>query len=768
MIAKVDDKFTKLKVMESLQEDAYKGIARIDGATMKELGVRPGDVILIVGSRETVAIIDRGYPADVGEQIIRIDGIIRRNAKTGIGETVNVKKADIKEAKKVIIAPAQKGIMVQASQGAVDNLKRGMLGRAISTGDLVSIGGSQRRRDLMEGSFAQQIFGEAFGFGNMQFGFGGFETKFVVVSTMPKQPVIITESTELVLNPKAVEISEERVPDVAYEDIGGLDEEIKKIREMVELPLKHPEIFSRLGIEPPKGVLLFGPTGTGKTLLAKAVATESEANFILLNGPEIMSKFYGESEKRIRDLFDQAEKSAPSIIFIDEIDAIAPKREESFGEVERRVVSQLLTMMDGLKSRGRVVVIGATNMPNSIDPALRRPGRFDREISIGVPDKKGRLAILKIHTRNMPLTKDVNLDDLASISHGFVGADLAALCREAAMNVLRRLLPDLKLKEDVPIDPSLLEKLRVTEKDFHEALKFVQPSAMREVLVESPNVKWSDVGGLENIKRELKEAIEWPLKHPEAFKRIGIKPPKGILIYGPPGTGKTLLAKAVATESESNFIQVKGPSLLSMWVGKSEEGVRKVFERAKQVAPCIVFFDEIDALASTRGREVGNNVTERVLNQLLAEMDGIEELHDVVVVAATNRPDMLDSALLRPGRFDRIIGIYAPDKAEREAIFKVHTKNMPLTKDVNIKLLAEKTPGCSGADIEAICKEAGMLALREDIKAKEVKKKHFDAAMKKVGASITEDTIKRYKDIETHYLRSARAALDRTPQSYTG
>lgn len=770
MITKIDDKTIKLKVMEALQEDAYKGIARIDSATMKELGVRPGDVILIVGSRETVAIVDRAYPADIGEKIIRIDGIIRRNAKTGIGEIVNVMKADVKEAKKIIIAPAQKGIMVQASQNAIENFKRGMLGRAVMHGDLVSIGGSQRRRDLMAGSFdelAQQIFGEAFG--SMQFGgFPGFETKFIVVSTTPKQAVIITESTELVLNPKAMEIVEERVPEVTYEDIGGLDEEIKKIREMVELPLKHPEIFSRLGIEPPKGVLLFGPPGTGKTLLAKAVATESEANFILLNGPEIMSKFYGESEKRIRDLFDQAEKSAPSIIFIDEIDAIAPKREESFGEVERRVVSQLLTMMDGLKSRGKVVVIGATNMPNAIDPALRRPGRFDREINIGVPDKKGRLAILKIHTRNMPLTKDVDLEELAGITHGFVGADLAALCREAAMNVLRRLLPNLKLKEDGPIDGTLLEKLRVTAKDFREALKFVQPSAMREVLVESPNVKWQDVGGLEQVKQELKEAIEWPLKYPDSFKRIGIKPPKGILIYGPPGTGKTLLAKAVATESEANFIQVKGPSLLSMWVGKSEEGVRKVFERAKQVAPCIVFFDEIDALASTRGRDIGNNVTERVLNQLLAEMDGIEELHDVVVVAATNRPDMLDSALLRPGRFDRIIGIYAPNKTEREEIFKIHTRNMPLAKDVNIKLMAEKTEGCSGADIEAICKEAGMLALREKIEAKEVKKKHFDAAMKKIGASITEDTIKRYKSIETNYLRSARAALENHKHTYTG
>ncbi|MEM2933257.1 MAG: CDC48 family AAA ATPase [Candidatus Pacearchaeota archaeon] len=773
MITKADENFVKLKVMEALQEDAYKGIARIDAATMKQIGVRPGDVIVISGARDTVAIVDRAYPADIGEKIIRIDGITRRNAKTGIGEIVTVTKADIKEAKKVIIAPAQKGIVIQASPAAIENLKRGLLGRAVMSGDLVSIGGSQRRRDLMGDSFEDlfNIFGEAFG--GTQFGFPGFETKFIVASTIPKQAVIITEATELVLNPKAVEIIEERVPEVTYEDIGGLDEEIKKIREMVELPLKHPEIFSRLGIEPPKGVLLYGPPGTGKTLLAKAVATESEANFILLNGPEIMSKFYGESEKRIRDLFDQAEKNAPSIIFIDEIDAIAPKREESFGEVERRVVSQLLTMMDGLKSRGRVVVIGATNMPNSIDPALRRPGRFDREISIGVPDKKGRLAILKIHTRNMPLTKDVDLEELASITHGFVGADLAALCREAAMNVLRRVLPALKMKEknglEVQISPEILEKLKVTAKDFREALKFVQPSAMREVLVESPNVKWSDIGGLDKVKQELKEAIEWPLKHPEAFKRIGIKPPKGILLYGPPGTGKTLLAKAVATESEANFIQVKGPSLLSMWVGKSEEGVRKVFERAKQVAPCIIFFDEIDALASSRGREIGTHVTERVLNQLLAEMDGIEELHDVVVIAATNRPDMLDSALLRPGRFDRIIGIYAPDKNEREAIFKVHTRNMPLAKDVNIKLMAEKTEGYSGADIEAVCKEAGMLALREDIDAKEVKKKHFEAALKKIGPSITEETIKRYKEIERNYLRSAASSLESAPRrSYTG
>ncbi|MEM4702975.1 MAG: CDC48 family AAA ATPase [Candidatus Pacearchaeota archaeon] len=757
----------KLKVMESLQEDAYKGIARIDSATMHELGVRPGDVILIAGSRETVAIVDRAYPADVGEKIIRIDGIIRRNAKTGIGEIVFVSKADVKEAKKVIIAPAQKGVSIVTSN--IEPFKRGLLGRAIVAGDLVVLGGAQRRRDLMESSFEDlfDIFGEAFGsIGGMNFGFPGFETKFIVVSTVPRQPVIITEATELVLNPKAIDIIEERVPEVTYEDIGGLDEEIKKIREMVELPLKHPEIFARLGIEPPKGVLLFGPPGTGKTLLAKAVATESEANFILLNGPEVMSKFYGESEKRIRDIFDQAEKNAPSIIFIDEIDAIAPKREESFGEVERRVVSQLLTAMDGLKARGKVVVIGATNRPNAIDEALRRPGRFDREISINVPDKQGRLAILKIHTRNMPLAKDVNLEELSSVTHGFVGADLAALCKEAAMNVLRRFMPTLKFKEDEPIPQETLEKLKVSSQDFKEALKVVRPSAMREVLVESPNVKWQDVGGLEKVKQELKEAIEWPIKFRDSFTRLGIKPPKGVLLFGPPGTGKTLLAKAVATESEANFIQIKGPSLLSMWVGESERGVRKVFERARQVAPCIVFFDEIDSLAPRRGFEAGTKVTERVLNQLLAEMDGLEELNDIVVIGATNRPDMLDPALLRPGRFDRIIAIDPPSKKEREEIFKVHTKKMPLAKDVNIGLLAEKAEGYTGADIAAVCREAAMLALRENMETKQVKKKNFEDAIKKMSPSVKPEDIKAYKEIETNYLRSARAAL--TNYSYTG
>ncbi|MBU0958768.1 MAG: CDC48 family AAA ATPase, partial [Nanoarchaeota archaeon] len=562
----------QLKVVESLADDAYKGIARVDSEIMRELGIKRGDVILIKGNRETVAIADRAYPADVGEGIIRIDGILRRNAKTGIGDVVEISKVEVKEARKIIIAPAQKGVMVQADNP--NSLRNGLLGRTLVKGDIVVLGGVQRRRDLFsEMGMDEEIgglFGDMFnnlGMGNL--GGGITQIRFVVVNTSPNHPVIITENTEVALNPKAVDISEEKIPEITYEDIGGLEDEIKKIREMVEIPMKHPEIFEKLGVEPPKGVLLHGPPGTGKTLLAKAVANETDANFILLNGPEVMSKFYGESEKKIRDLFEEAEKTAPTIIFIDELDAIAPKREDVQGEVERRVVSQILTMMDGLKNRGKVIVIGATNRVNAIDSALRRPGRFDREIEVGVPDKKGRRTILGIHTRGMPLNKSVNLDEIASITHGFVGADLEALAKEAAMGVLRKWLPKMKLDGEEQIPQEILEKLIIKQEDFTDALKTVRPSAMREVLVEIPNVTWEDVGGLENVKQELKEAVEWPLKYPEGFARLGIRPSRGILLYGPPGTGKTLIAKAVAKEAEANFIQVKGPSLLSMWVGKS-------------------------------------------------------------------------------------------------------------------------------------------------------------------------------------------------------
>jgi len=555
----------QLKVVEALQDDAYKGIARIDLEVMRKLDIRRGDIIKIKGNRETVAIADRAYPADVGEGIIRIDGILRKNARTSIGDIVTVSKADAKNAKKITIAPAQKGIMVQ---GDPEALKRGLLGRCLMKGDIVVLGGVQRRRDLLSEEFGDiaDIFGDlnnilgGLGFGNL--GGAMSHIRFVVVNTSPSGvPVVITENTQVTLNPKAVEVSEEQIPGITYEDIGGLNEEIKKIREMVEIPLKHPEIFEKLGIEAPKGVLLYGPPGTGKTLLAKAVANESDAHFILLNGPEIMSKFYGESERRIREIFEEAEKNAPSIIFIDEIDAIAPKREEVTGEVERRVVSQILTMMDGLKSRGKVIVIGATNRINAIDPALRRPGRFDREIEINVPDKEGRLSILQIHTRGMPLAKNVKLEKIASITHGFVGADLEALSKEAAMSVLRKYLPKLKLDRNEEIPKEILEKLVVRQEDFENALKVVRPSAMREVLVETPNVGWDDIGGLDKVKQELKEAVEWPLKYPENFKRLGIRPSRGILLYGPPGTGKTLLAKAVAKESEANFIQIKGPRI---------------------------------------------------------------------------------------------------------------------------------------------------------------------------------------------------------------
>lgn len=760
----------KLKVVEALQDDAYKGIARIDSEIMRELEIKRGDVIVIKGNRETVAIADRAYPADVGEGIIRIDGILRRNAKTGIGDVVEISKAEIKEAKKIIIAPAQKGIMVQADSSS---LRRGLLGRALMKGDVIVLGGVQRRKDLFSEMGMDEEFGGLFGdmLNNMgvgNLGGGGItQIRFLVVNTNPNQPCIITENTEVVLNSKAVDISDEKIPDITYEDIGGLDEEIRKIRELVEIPMKHPEIFERLGIEPPKGVLLHGPPGTGKTLLAKAVANETDANFILLNGPEIMSKFYGESEKKIREIFEDAEKTAPAIIFIDELDAIAPKREDVQGEVERRVVSQLLTMMDGLKSRGKVVVIGATNRVNAIDPALRRPGRFDREIEISVPGKKGRKTILSIHTRGMPLTKDVNLDEIASVTHGFVGADLESLTKEAAMNVLRKLLPKMKLDSEEQIPKEMLDKLIVQHEDFLEALKVVRPSAMREVLVETPNISWNDVGGLDYLKQELQEAVEWPLKFPEIFERMGIRPSRGILLYGPPGTGKTLIAKAVAKESEANFIQVKGPSLLSMWVGKSEEGMRKVFERARQVAPCIVFFDEIDALAGKRGMETGTKVTERVLNQMLAEMDGLEDMKGILVLGATNRPDMLDPALLRPGRFDKILLVNAPNEEGRLKILEIHTKKMPLAKGIELKDLAKLTDGYTGADLEAFTREAAMLALRENKDAKQVSKKNFEEALKKVKPSVTRSTIDIYKKIEDNFLKSAKAAVP-IENSYLG
>ncbi|RME78533.1 AAA family ATPase [Candidatus Woesearchaeota archaeon] len=755
----------ELKVAEAVQDDVNKGIVRIDANLMAEISVRPGDIVELEGGRKTVGIVDRAYPGDLGLNIIRMDGILRRNAKTGIGEIIKVRKASVSAAKKVTIVPARHGIFIRAPP---ELFKRGLLGRAVVLGDILALGGTRRRRNIMSQSPVEDIFSML---DESMMGFNLGDIKLIVAKTDPKGPVLITQETEVIYKNEPIEEVEESkvIPDVTYEDIGGLKEEIKKIREMVEIPLKHPEIFERLGIEPPKGVLLHGPPGTGKTLLARAVASETNSNFTVINGPEIMSKYYGQSEENLRKIFEEAEKNAPSIIFIDEIDAIATKREDTKGEVERRVVAQLLALMDGLNSRGKVVVIAATNIPNALDPALRRPGRFDREIEIGVPNKDGRLNILKIHTRGMPLAKEVDLDKLAEVTYGFVGADIAALAKEAAMIVLRRVLPDLHLDKDDPIPVELLDKLRITQDDFIEALKVVRPSALREVLITVPTTTWDDIGGLDDIKQKLKEAVEWPLKQPEAFSRLGVRPPKGILLYGPPGTGKTMLAKAVANESDANFISVKGPELLSKWVGESERGIRKVFEKARQVSPTIIFFDEIDSLAPKRGGGGGDsNVTDRVVNQLLTEIDGLEEMHDVVIIGATNRPDIVDSALLRPGRFDRVLMAPVPDVEAREKIFKVHTAKMPLAQDVNIKELAAKAEGYVGADIEALCREAALHALRKNMDAKEVSLDDFEDAFKVVRPSVSKEIEEVYKSLEAHFRAQRAEEIKKKKVDYFG
>ncbi|WP_460025325.1 CDC48 family AAA ATPase [Infirmifilum sp. SLHALR2] len=709
-----------LRVAEARPRDVGRGIVRIDRSAMSKLRVDPGDVVEIEGKKVTVAIVWPQALEDEGAGIIRMDGLIRRNAGVAIGDQVKVRKAKVAPAKRVVLAPTFK-MGFEIVPELVEYVKSKLLGRPLIRGDVVEI----------------PTFSTAL--------------QFTVVSTFPAQAVQVTDETEVSIRSEPVS-GELAIPRITYEDIGDLEEAKQKIREMVELPLRHPELFKHLGIDPPKGVLFYGPPGTGKTLLAKAVANETGAYFISINGPEIMSKFYGESEQRLREIFEEASRNAPAIIFIDEIDAIAPKREEVTGEVEKRVVAQLLALMDGLKERGQVIVIAATNRPDDIDPALRRPGRFDREIAFPVPDKRARREILQVHTRNMPLSEDVNLDELAEITHGFTGADLAALCREAAMRALRRVLPKINIESE-KIPAEILSELKVTKQDFMDALKEVQPSALREVYIEVPEVNWDDIGGLEDVKQQLREAVEWPLKHPEYFREMGIDPPKGILLYGPPGTGKTLLAKAVATESEANFIGVKGPEVLSKWVGESERAIREIFRKARQAAPCVVFFDEIDSIVPRRGQRYDSGVTDRIVNQLLTEMDGLERLEGVVVIAATNRPDIIDPALLRPGRFDRLVYVPPPDEKARLEIFKVHTRRMPLAEDVDLAELAKRTEGYTGADIAAVCREAAITALREAGKPTKVTMNHFLRALETVKPSVTREDLERYKRIAEEFRR---------------
>ncbi len=728
-----------LRVAEAFQQDIGLGTARLDAGTRQRLKVGVGDIVEIRGRKVTAAVVGRSQAEDEGKNLVRVEAVVRRNAGVSIGDRVQVQRVDCAIAEAITIAPIYSGsAKMDLGPGLERFVAKALAGRPFVRGDVFVIPGVF----LMGGSLP-----------------------FMVVSTAPKGTIQVGPTSQITIKEETVTETEVAAPRVSYEDIGGLKEKLGRVREMIELPLKHPELFDRLAISPPKGVLLYGPPGTGKTLIAKAVANEAGAHFLGIQGPEIISKYYGESEKELREKFEEAEKNAPSVVFIDELDSIAPRRDEVVGEVERRVVAQLLTLMDGLSGRGNVIVIAATNREEAIDPALRRPGRFDREIEIGVPTQAGRLEILQIHTRGMPIEgsdkeRERTLRELAQLSHGFVGADLAALAREAAMRALRRYLPEIDFDKPIPL--SLLERMKVTERDFKEALKQIEPSSLRDVAIEIPTVRWDEVGGLERVKRALQESVELPFRNPQLYRTMGIDPPRGILLFGPPGVGKTLLAKAAATESQANFISVKGPEVMSKWVGESEKAIRVIFKKARQASPAIVFIDEIDSIAPRRGLQTSSGVTERIVNQLLTSIDGLESLERVLVLAATNRPDILDEALLRTGRFDRLLYVEPPNTAGRLEILKVHTARMPL-EDVSLLHLAERTEGYVGSDLAALCREAGLAAIRENAKAGKVTMAHFDAAFKLTHASCDPESLKFYEEFQKQLSRDRLARRREEP-----